>query len=85
MRIFACIDLCCSVKWKSRPWVEACITQPCFLSQVVYIVFLETAYQDDSIMKPDPHCAYRQPASSYLFGENHSDIATEHGNTQLRT
>ena len=38
MHIFTCIDLCCSVKRKSRPWVEACITQPCFLSQVAYII-----------------------------------------------
>lgn len=39
MHIFTCINLCCSVKWKSRPWEESCITQPCFLSQVAYVVF----------------------------------------------
>jgi len=47
--------------------------------------FLETTYQDDSIMTPDLHCAYQRLVSSYLFGENHSDIATEHGNARLRT
>jgi len=47
--------------------------------------FLETAYQDDSIMTPNLHCAYQQLALLYLFGENHFDIATEHGNSRLRT
>lgn len=65
--IFACIDLCCSMKRKSIPWVEACIIQPCFLSQVVNIVFWRQLFQDDSIMTLDPHFPYRWPVLSYLF------------------
>jgi len=73
------------MKQKSRPWVEACNIQPCFLSQATDIIFWRQLFQDDSIMTMDLLCAYRRPAFLYLFAEDYSDIATEHGNGQLKT
>ena len=58
-----------------RPWVEAYITQPCFLPSNAYIVFLETMCQDDPIMTQFHIFLIHGYDRNTSLLRNHSDIA----------